>query len=172
MLYRRRKIMKASQIVYLVVALILFNCAPKAVKQTATTEYDEDLSALRPTVDPVEFTTDEGKEKAPYQAPSHNINGVMNSLIDSLAVDYRNRKIEIYTIQVYVGNSRDEANEVRTKVYKVMPDERPRLEYSQPNFRVKVGTYADRLEAQKPLTLLKKTFPGAILLTDKSYLSD
>ena len=164
--------MKASQFGYLLVALILFNCSPKTVRQATTAEYEEDLSAIRPVAEPIEFVSEEGKEKVPYVASSNDITKGMNNLIDSMALDNRNKKVQIYTIQVYVGNSRDEANEARTKVYKVMPDERPRLEYSQPNFRVKVGMYTDRLEAHKPLQLLKKTFPGAILLTEKSYLRD
>jgi len=41
------------------------------------------------------------------------------------------------------------------------------LEYNQPKFRVRVGSYYSRLEAQKDLTRLKKAFSNAILVPEK-----
>ena len=41
------------------------------------------------------------------------------------------------------------------------------LEYNQPKFRVRVGNYFSRLEAQKDLIRLKRPFPNAILVPEK-----
>ena len=90
--------------------------------------------------------------------------------LDSLSKDALHKKITIYAIQVYIGNNRDEANDARMKVYGLLENEIPRLEYTQPNFRVKVGKYNSRLEANKSLTILKKSFPGALLVPERTYL--
>jgi len=158
---------------FLILTLIIFGCSPKVVKQTSTEEYREDLSSIRPPIDSVTIKeqADEVK-KAPYTAPEFDQTTQLSALVDSLAKDNLRKKYTFYTIQVYVGKSREEANEVRSKVYKIIPEETPKLEWSQPNFRVKVGKFENRLDAYKTFSLLKRSFPSALLVTDKSYLSN
>lgn len=166
-----RIVMKTSYFLYAAAVLVLFNCTPKAAKTTATkAAYEEDLSTVRPPVDSLTTIARVEKEKAPFESPEHDITPRLNSVIDSIAYDNRKEKEDVYTIQVYVGNNREEANRARSEVYRIIPDETPKMEYSPPNYRVKVGIYLDRLDAHKTLSLLKKTFPGAILLSEKIYL--
>ena len=146
------------------------SCSPKIVQQTSEENYSEDLSAVLPPIDSVEVKKVEQKKKDPYVKPSNDITAEMNMLTDSLARDALQRKVTTYTIQVYIGNNRDDANEARKKVYGLLDDEVPRLEYTQPNFRVKVGKYNSRLDAHKSLTILKKAFPGALLIPERHYL--
>ena len=163
--------MKYSSLFILGVSLIVFyGCSPKVVTQTSVEEYNEDLSAIRPPIDSVEKEVTSELVKAPYTAPGFDDTKKLDALIDSISTDNLNKKVRYYTIQVYVGNSREQANEIRTKVYSIIPEETPKLEYSQPNFRVKVGMFESRLDAHKTFTLLKNTFPGAVLVSEKSYL--
>lgn len=166
-----RIVIKALHIACVFVLLSLFNCSPKVVKTTTKEDYKEDLSAVRPPIDSVVVEAASEKIKEPYVKPSNDITRELGSLVDSLSVDNKNKRVNFYTIQVYVGSNRNEANEARSRVYNVIPDETPKLEYSQPNYRVKVGTFIDRLDAHKTLTKLKNTFPGAILLTERANIN-
>ncbi len=72
-----------------------------------------------------------------------------------------------YTLQVYTGGSRDEANEAKRRVYNALPDARPAINYNSSIYRVQVGEYTSRLEAQEDYTLLKKEFPYVLLVPQK-----
>jgi len=53
-----------------------------------------------------------------------------------------------YRVQIYSGNDRHKANEIRMDFMKRFPEVRTYLSYVQPQFRVKVGDYVDREEAR------------------------
>lgn len=72
-----------------------------------------------------------------------------------------------YTLQVYTGGSRDEANEAKRRVYNALPDARPAINYNSSIYRVQVGEYASRLEAQEDYALLKEEFPYVLLVPQK-----
>lgn len=72
-----------------------------------------------------------------------------------------------YTLQVYTGGSRDEANEAKRQVYDALPDARPAINYNSSIYRVQVGEYTNRLEAQEDYTQLKKEFPYVLLVPQK-----
>jgi hypothetical protein len=72
-----------------------------------------------------------------------------------------------YTLQVYTGGSRDEANEAKRRVYDALPDARPAINYNSSIYRVQVGEYTNRLEAQEDYTQLKKEFPYVLLVPQK-----
>lgn len=90
--------------------------------------------------------------------------------LDSNMVNYfnsynENKKIKGYRIQLYSGSSRKEAEEVRTQFmnkYEV----RPQLMYIQPNFKIRVGNYRDRMAASKDLLFYKIEFQSAFLVRD------
>ena len=48
-----------------------------------------------------------------------------------------------------------------------LPDLSSEVEYAQPNFRVKVGKYYTRIDAQRDYIAVKKYFPTAIVIPDK-----
>ncbi len=161
-------------LLFILLAGIAWRCAPK-IAATSTADYDEDVSVFRPMIEEeatggsVE-TDDIETEKGTYVAPTHDINSEMASLMDSIITYNREKSYLTYTIQVYIGRSRDEANKIREKIYKVLPDERPQLTYRQPSYKVTVGKYFDRVDAYKTLNLLKGTFPGALLVPERHSL--
>ena len=76
------------------------------------------------------------------------------------------------TIQVYSGLDRDKATEAKNKVYEAMPDAQPRMVYEQPNYKVRVGKYTDRLEAQKDYAALRQAFPLVLMVPERFKVVD
>lgn len=157
-------------ILFVVVAAFVANCTPKLATKGEVKDYTEDVSAFRPKLEIDD--TGKGDEstlnsvKGPYVAPTHSINAEMSTIMDSIIVYNRDRTYITYTIQVYIGRNREEANQVREKVYRVLPEDKPQLSYKQPSYKVNVGRYFDRAEAYKTLTLLRSSFPGATLVRE------
>ncbi len=52
-----------------------------------------------------------------------------------------------YRIQLYFGNEREKAREVKTAFLRQFSDMSAHESYQQPNFRVRVGDFRTRLEA-------------------------
>ncbi len=157
----------------LVLTLYIFSCSPKLATKSTVEDYDEDLSSYRPSIEVDEPGNTDATDdfiREPYVAPTHDVNSEMAIAMDSIIFYNREKAYTTYTIQVYIGRSREEANQVREKVYRVLPDEQPELGYRQPSWKVTVGEYLDHVDAFKTLTLLKKTFPEAMLVRERKYI--
>jgi hypothetical protein len=76
-----------------------------------------------------------------------------------------------FTIQVYSGTSREQASQVKAQVYKILPESRPETKYEQPIYRVRVGEFVNRLEAQNTYALLASEFPQAIVIPTRIRLN-
>ena len=99
-----------------------------------------------------------------------NVNYKVDDVLDSINRFNITRKfIDGYTIQIYSGQNREEAMNTKKKMM-AEPSLTAELEYNQPKFRVRVGRYYSRLEAQHDLVRLKKHFPNAILVPEKILL--
>ncbi|MCK5700649.1 MAG: SPOR domain-containing protein [Cyclobacteriaceae bacterium] len=159
--------------IILLMMIYVAGCAPKLATKKTTEDYTEDVSAFRPKIESVETETVNGSntitEKRPYVPPTHDINREMASIMDSIIV-HNQDKMYLYTIQVYIGRSREEANQVREKVYRVLPEEKPILSYRQPSWIVTVGKYLDRVEAYKTLIILRKSYSGAMLVPARNSM--
>ncbi|MDZ4713966.1 MAG: SPOR domain-containing protein [Cytophagales bacterium] len=130
--------------------------------------YHEDLYPLRPkfneVIDTVQHTEHRPKERV---IPVKNVNTRVNNVLDSINRFNITRKfIDGYTIQIYSGQNREEAMNAKKKM-NADPGLNGILEYNQPKFRVRVGNYYSRLEAQRDLQQLKTIFPNAILVPEK-----
>lgn len=130
-------------------------------------EYKENLSDFRP-----QYTVTEEK-KSPALAsdpvvPKNDINKFLTEKIDSLY--WHNKAItsaDGYRILVYTGTSSEECKNQRGYAYMALPQERSYTEWKQPNFKVKVGDFVDKLEAYYAYARLVKVFPNAIVVPDK-----
>jgi hypothetical protein len=146
-------------------------CSPVATKSTSSTTYHEDLSTLRPvyTLPPDTLPAAHQPAQAkPRVIDSQRINNELHARLDTIAAYNRlNRYIDLYTIQVYSGNSRSDATLANGKVLTAIPEIASELVYAQPYFKVRAGRYFTRLEAQRDLALIKKSFPNAILVMEK-----
>jgi hypothetical protein len=134
--------------------------------------YHEDLSKLRPKIELQEDTKikkDTIIEKNPESiTPTKTVNTKVDAILDSLDLFNLMRKyIDGYTIQIYSGQKREEAMNSKKKMQDEVPELIANLQYLQPKFRVTVGKYFSKLEAQKDLLTLRRKFSTAILVPEK-----
>jgi hypothetical protein len=133
-------------------------------------KYEEDLSASR-----LKYQVTEDKPQADAFAktksaivPSKDITRELGTKIDSISKKNQSlRYAEGYRIQVYSGPSREEANAARDKVFDIIPDVDVYPIFRQPVFRVYVGDFMDRLEANSTFARLMVDFQNAILVPAK-----
>ncbi|MEK6782924.1 MAG: SPOR domain-containing protein [Bacteroidota bacterium] len=148
--------------------LIALGCV--AQKSNNSKTYHEDLSLVRPRfVMPVDSIKKTGLEdpKTPVN-PTKNVNAKVDFVLDSIdRLNALRKFIDGYTIQIYSGQNREDANTAKKKMADEADDLTANLQYIQPKFRVRVGNYFSKLEAQKDLMRLKPLFPNAILIPEK-----
>ena len=72
-----------------------------------------------------------------------------------------------YRLLVVNTNKRDEAVAAKTKVYTYFPELKSYLIYQSPFYKLKVGNFKERKEAEEYLDRLKKYFPqGVFIMND------
>lgn len=152
----------------------LYSCASKVGTQSQSSGYSEDLTLYRPLYPdpkPDTFTYEViEKEEITFVEPEHSITNELDSLLDSIAAYSKSRGFyQVFAIQIYNGTSSTEANDAKRLSYKEFPDEIPVLEYNQPIFRVKVGRFLERIDANKQLNEFREVFPNAILIPERVY---
>lgn len=78
--------------------------------------------------------------------------------------------LNAFTIQVYSGSSgvaRSEAQTAKTKAATLYPNWSNSIEYEQPNYKIWVGNFRTRLEADRALMEVKKTYTNAFILSPR-----
>jgi hypothetical protein len=74
------------------------------------------------------------------------------------------RNVPGFRIQVINTNDRNAAISAKTKVYQLYPELKAYLIYQSPYFRLRVGNFKDKEEADDYLKALSKQFPGNVFL--------
>ena len=69
-----------------------------------------------------------------------------------------------YRLLVINTNNRDEAVDAKTKVYTFFPELKSYLIYQSPYFKLKVGNFKDRKEAEEYRERLQKYFPRGVFI--------
>ena len=89
--------------------------------------------------------------------------------IDLLIQDYTDNKKNMgFRIQLFSGSARWEAVKVKSDFLKKYKEEKsPHLVYQAPNFKIRVGDYRDRFQAQKYLEIYKIDYPSAFIVKDE-----
>lgn len=152
--------------------LLLTSCSSVAQKNSGRSNpYHEDLAKLRPKIDfPTEIKIKDTVKEVPLAvAPTKNINAKVDIVLDSIDRFNLTRKfIDGFTIQIYSGQKKDDAMNVIKKMKEEVPELNANpIRYEQPKFRVTVGKYFTRLEAQGDLLLLRRKFSAASLVPEK-----
>lgn len=157
------------------VFLLLFSCSSVAQKSGSSKPYSEDLSKLRPKVDfPEEVKRkDTAKEERPtVMVATKNINAKVDIVLDSIdRFNHTRRFIDGFTIQIYSGQRKEDAMNMMKRMKEEVPELNANpIKYEQPKFRVTVGKYFTRLEAQTDLLTLRRKFNTASLVPEKIQL--
>jgi len=74
------------------------------------------------------------------------------------------RNVPGFRIQVINTSDRNAAVSAKTKVYQLYPELKAYLLYQSPYFRLRVGNFRDKDEADDYLKALSKQFPGNVFL--------
>ncbi|HRH65708.1 MAG TPA: SPOR domain-containing protein [Bacteroidia bacterium] len=75
-----------------------------------------------------------------------------------------------FRVQIYFGGNRPKASEVKLDFNSRYPDIPAYLTYQQPNFKVRVGDFRNRYEAQKLLKQLEGKYPTTFVVPDEVKL--
>lgn len=148
--------------------------------------YNEDLTSVRPVYGsaptnspvtsrpPVPVTTpptttrkpDARKPNAPVEAL--HINRRLDLVLDTIATNNRTiRYAPGFRIQVYVGTQRQEADAAKLLISQNFPELSPYLSYNQPTYKLKVGDFMRRLDAERYYNSIRRLMASAQLQPDK-----
>jgi hypothetical protein len=72
-----------------------------------------------------------------------------------------------YRVQVFFGTDRREAYNEQARFNSLYPDISTYISYTQPNYRVKVGDFRTKPEAQKLMTELRSNFPTLFIFNER-----
>ena len=145
--------------------ILLLACkASKPVNRS----YDEDLSLYRIELPKV---IDEASVPKTLKEPVE-LYGHITEEIDSISnlIVAQNKKLNVrdgFVIQVYSNVNRDEALDIHNYCQDVFPDVPINLTYNQPNYRIKIGAFHEKLIATRFLNVIKKIFPKSIVIAEK-----
>lgn len=169
--FANENIMKKILLIALAAGTLLSSCAPKAIKTTRKTAA-EDLSVYRPKYKPQRqeppSAAEEPVKPTSFPAPSLDSTGEVVALLDSIGE--RNRKVNFvqgYTIVVR-GGQKDEAIGIRQKIMNLFPDTNPQLTWDHPSYKIKVGQFYSKIEANKLYVQIKKEFPNRVILAPEN----
>ena len=157
--------------------VMISGCSKRTTTSSSGGDYREDLAAVRPRyeyVEPVIKTPETRKEPkssgtttATTDKPLY-VNKKLETALDTLAKQNKSiRYINGFRIQIYVGNVRQEADEAKSYVYQAFPDLNPYVSYSQPTYRVKVGDFMYRSDAEQYLETIREKYASAMILADR-----
>ncbi len=167
--------MKRINGLLIVLLIIAFaSCVPAKSSKSPSlpASYSEDLSSLRMKPQSVAEKEEVMQTtKSPFVTPTSDVTRDVNIVLDSLTAKNRNRGfLEGYSIQVYSGGSRTLATETRSKIMEANEDINPEITYEQPNYKVKIGFYAERVEALQIYQLLKPDYPSTLIVPERRSL--
>lgn len=148
----------------------------KPTNTTTYENYDEDLSAVRPRYKESMVAKTETISKKPEtntvisSTPLH-INRQLDDATDAIAEKNKAfRYAAGYRIQIYVGNVRQEADNARLFTYQTFPELNPYLTYSPPTYRIRIGDFMTRMDAERYLQPIKQQYPSAVIIADRIEL--
>ena len=164
------------KIASLAILIVLGNsCATLNPGKTSskTNTYSEDLRAYRPEIAAAETVAIDSADAVIFpDSLAADVSQQLNTVLDTAAVYSRStiRYVDGFTIQVYGGDNRAKAKDYRMNLIRNFPETDPRTVFEQPNYKVRVGSYYTRLEAQHFYAEVKTVFPRAILIPTRIYI--
>jgi len=101
-------------------------------------------------------------------AQTGNINIEQDEKIDALLKVYETYlgDTEFYRIQVGFG-SFDKAQRIKSEVEVDFPGLYSKIDFDSPTYRVRLGKFKDKLDAERKFMEVRKKYPDAMLLTPK-----
>ena len=172
---------------FIILCLFLSSCASSvrisSGNTTTTTQspspknddtINEDLSQYRPRYksanEPEIISTE---KRTPITSAKVNdgplhVNKRLDALLDTIALHNKSIKFTNgFRIQIYVGNDRKAADDAKIFTYQTYPEIFPYLSFQQPIYKVKIGDFLNRMDAEKYFSDIKDLYPSAMILPDR-----
>lgn len=94
---------------------------------------------------------------------------LLNKLVYNNSANKGASSIVIYgfRVQAYFGHDRKEANKIQAKLKQMYPDFETYISYNLPNFRIKIGDFRSRLEAEKLVSQLRPNYPTLFIFNER-----
>ena len=103
----------------------------------------------------------------------YNYDHRLDSLVQKqIRINEQKNTIAGFRVQIYFGGERNKANATKSEFLKKFPDEMAYLIYQQPNFKIRVGDFKDRLKAQQFYLKLLPIFNTAFIVKDEINLPE
>ena len=90
-----------------------------------------------------------------------NIDKLLNLYTES------NKTSKYYTIQIHSSQSPSKANSEKSNAEGNFPDWFTEISFDQPNYKVRIGKFNTKFEAQQKLIEAHKKYPNAFLIADQ-----
>ncbi|MCC5944140.1 MAG: SPOR domain-containing protein [Bernardetiaceae bacterium] len=155
--------------------IVLVGCKP----QQTLTPYKTDLAAYRPIFEvsqgqPQEDSQEEkqvSSEAKPLRYPNNSQEEMLKLQLEQLANENKKlSKTQGFRVQVYSGVSREKAVENQRKAQQILrniSNTNADIVAEMPNYRVRLGYFFTRIEAESILNKLRDEFPDAIIVKDE-----
>ena len=72
-----------------------------------------------------------------------------------------------FRIQVFQTNNRTAAFELKKELMAALPDENINLIFNEPHYKIRIGCFRTKIEAQKLMQELQKIYPQTFIIPDK-----
>lgn len=173
-----QQIRLAILLMSLMAVFVMTGCSRSSVRNVSKAPDQEDLSEVRPHYKYVEPKLQQsdlperretaGKTKATTPSQSLEVTQKLETFLDTLAEQNKAIKyVNGFRIQIYVGNIRSEADAAKSFVYTSFSELLPYVTYTQPTYRVKVGDFMYKSDAEAYLDRIKPQYPTALIVPDK-----
>ncbi|MFD2246159.1 sporulation protein [Pontibacter ruber] len=160
---------RAFSILFSLVFLFITACASStgagkdSGRAGGKTKAVEDLSDYRP-----KYPTEDTEAPVARLEPTNHVNDKVEVLLDTVAsVNKSIKYARGYRILAYNGSERQTVMNLRKSILRRVPEEKDYLTYKQPNFRLMIGDYFTRMEAQQVLNQLRDIIPNALIVSDQ-----
>ena len=151
--------------------LLFLACGRKTVPSATDDDYQEDLSGTIPEIEEYESPVKkkERTARSEFREPYLDITSELEVVLDTIASVNKEIPNLQYTILVHNSNSRQAAEEARKNVFRVLPESNPIMQFVSPSYRIKVGSFIDKVEAYKTFVKLQDMFPNAVIIPEQVY---
>ncbi|MEH0158486.1 hypothetical protein V6R21_30815 [Limibacter armeniacum] len=164
-------------LIYITFLLPVLFTACKSGQKGASANYDDlfktDLTKYRVSYHP--DTTNQSSVSTETGVSAEGVpEGYINSKVDEKLGLMAQRElggIPGYRLLIFSGTNRRKAEEIISNLKYNMGMFDVSMEYEQPNYKVKAGTYFTKLDAHADHVQLKKAFPSAILVSERINLA-
>jgi hypothetical protein len=172
--------MSKAQVLGFICMFTLASCVKKSTPAVNSTigefdfeNYSEDLSIYRPNYKSIDTTIIETQKIEQAQSSVVELNAIsQNTQIEAvlLKIATNNKNLNEsrgYRLQVYVGNTKEGFQAAKLYLMNHYPELEIYESYSQPTYKIKIGDFIDRMDAEKYHASLKSRFTGSRIIADR-----